>query len=75
MDIKIGFTDSPRELVISSNEDQDAIAGRVSEALRDEAGILELEDNQGKRFLVRNARISYVELGKQNARAVGFAGA
>lgn len=75
MDIKIGFVDSPRELVIPTDVAQEEIAGKISEALRDESGILELEDNQGKRYLVRNARISYVELGKQHARTVGFAGA
>lgn len=75
MDIKIGFADSPRELVIPTDVSQEEIAGKISEALRDESGILELEDNQGKCYLVRNARISYVELGKQHARTVGFAGA
>lgn len=75
MDIKIGFADSPRELVISSTASQEEIAGRVSEALANDSGVLDLSDDKGNRYIVRNSRIAYVEVGTQNARAVGFAGA
>ncbi|GGG76105.1 DUF3107 domain-containing protein [Corynebacterium pelargi] len=74
MDIKIGFNDSPRELIIASKEDQEAIAQRVSEALSAEHGVLDLTDEQGRRVLVRNASIAYVEVGTSTTRTVGFAG-
>lgn len=74
MDIKIGFADSPRELLINAKEDQDALAATIAEALEKDTGVLELTDAQGKRYLVRNSRIAYVELGTQSARTVGFAG-
>ncbi|MFC6318374.1 DUF3107 domain-containing protein [Corynebacterium gerontici] len=75
MDIKIGFGDSPRELVVSSKEDQETVVRRVSEALGQELGVLELTDEHGRRVLVRNACIAYVEVGTTSARPVGFIGA
>lgn len=75
MDIKIGFADSPRELVISSQASQEEIAARVSEALGNDSGVLDLSDEKGNRYLIRNSRIAYVEVGTQNTRTVGFAGA
>ncbi|AEG81127.1 DUF3107 domain-containing protein [Corynebacterium ulcerans] len=75
MDIKIGFSDSPRELVISSRETQDEVVARVSEALANDTGLLTLTDEKGNQYLVRNSRISYVEVGTSNARTVGFSGA
>jgi hypothetical protein len=75
MDIKIGFIDSPRELVVSSNDSQEAAVAKVSAALKSGDGVLELEDTKGSRYLVRNDRIAFVEFGSNAARAVGFAGA
>ena len=42
MDIKVGFTDSARELVISADLQQEEVAAKVSEALANDAGVLEL---------------------------------
>ncbi|CAB0496741.1 hypothetical protein CIP107503_00608 [Corynebacterium diphtheriae] len=75
MDIKIGFSDSPRELVVSSREDHNEIVDRIHNALRDAEGVLDLVDHHGNRYLVRNARIAYVEVGSTAPRTVGFAGA
>lgn len=75
MDIKIGFTDSPRELVINSSASPEEIRDQVTEALSKDSGLLELEDARGHRYLVRNSQIAHVEIGTQAARTVGFAGA
>ncbi len=75
MDIKVGFADSARELVISSNLSQDEVAAKVSEALANDSGVFDLSDEKGRRYLVRNSRIAYVEVGTTTPRAVGFAGA
>lgn len=75
MDIKISFTQSPRELVISTEETQDAVTSKVKEALASEAGILELEDAKGSRFVINVAQIAHVEVGTTAPRTVGFAGA
>ncbi|MFP7366348.1 DUF3107 domain-containing protein [Corynebacterium callunae] len=75
MDIKVGFTDSARELVISANLQQEEVAAKVSEALANDAGVLELNDEKGRLYIIRNSRIAYVEVGTNTPRTVGFAGA
>lgn len=74
MDIKIGFSDSARELVVVSNQTQDEVLALVTAALADDAGVLQLADDKGRQYVVRNSRIAYVEVGKNQARQVGFAG-
>lgn len=73
MEIKIGVLDSPRELVISSQEPQDEVEARVTEALRDGQGLLALSDDKGARYVVPAGKVSYVEIGVSDARRVGFA--
>lgn len=75
MDIKIGFADSPRELVITTETNQDEVALKVTEALNNDAATLELTDEKGVRYIIRARQISYVELGTTTQRFVGFAGA
>lgn len=75
MDIKVGFADTARELIISSNLSQDEVVTKVSEALTNESGVFELSDDKGRRYLIRNSRIAYVEVGTSAPRTVGFAGA
>ncbi|MDU0478892.1 DUF3107 domain-containing protein [Staphylococcus chromogenes] len=72
MDIKIGFTDSPRELAISTSETQEEVRAKVAASLEAESGVLELADDRGRQFLVRNSRIAYVEIGVATSRTVGF---
>lgn len=74
MDIKIGFSDSPRELTLSTNESQDDVRAKVAAALQSDSGVLELSDERGRNYLVRNNRIAYVELGAATQRTVGFIG-
>ncbi len=74
LDIKIGFADSPRELVIPTETSQDEVVDQVTAALEGEAGILELSDEKGRKFLINVERITYVEVGVTAQRSVGFAG-
>ncbi|MGP6175161.1 DUF3107 domain-containing protein [Corynebacterium sp. A21] len=75
MDIKIGLTQSPRELVISTEESQEVVVTKVKEAISSDAGILELQDDKGSKFVVNVTQIAYVEVGTSAPRTVGFAGA
>lgn len=75
MDIKIGFADTPRELVIPTEETQDQVVDQVARALKAEDGLLRLTDEKGRIFLVNAGRIAYVEVGTTTQRTVGFAGA
>ncbi|WP_290219628.1 DUF3107 domain-containing protein [Corynebacterium atrinae] len=75
MDIKIGFADSPRELVINLDSDQDAVVTQVYEALNGDAGTLHLVDSKDRAYIINVSRIAYVEVGTTTHRSVGFAGA
>jgi hypothetical protein len=72
VEVKIGITDSPRELVFSSAQTSEEVEELVSAALREESGLLSLNDERGRRFLISAARIAYVEIGVSDARRVGF---
>ncbi|MGD7002963.1 DUF3107 domain-containing protein [Corynebacterium halotolerans] len=74
MDIKIGFSHSPRELVINSDETQEAVVAKVREAVASEK-VLELQDAKGAKFFINPAEIAHLEIGTSTARTVGFAGA
>lgn len=72
MEVKIGITDSPRELVFASAQTPEEVEELVSAALREGSGLLGLSDERGRRFLIHTAKISYVEIGVADARRVGF---
>lgn len=74
MDIKIGFSDNPRELAITVSNSQEEVQQKVAEALGQESGTLQLNDDRGRTYLIRASRISYVEIGASHARPVGFVG-
>ncbi|BDH58637.1 DUF3107 domain-containing protein [Tsukamurella sp. PLM1] len=72
MEIKIGIAESNRELVVQSKDSADDIKKAVADALAGRSELLELADEKGKQYLVPVTRISYVELGTSESRAVGF---
>ncbi|MCB0925953.1 MAG: DUF3107 domain-containing protein [Mycobacterium sp.] len=73
MEVKIGVSDSPRELVFNSSQTPDEVEGLVTAALSgDGAAVLSLSDDKGRRFLVHTSRIAYIEIGAADARRVGF---
>ncbi|GBE65618.1 hypothetical protein MFM001_20800 [Mycobacterium sp. MFM001] len=75
MEVKIGITDSPRELVFTSAQTPSEVEELVSAALSKAAegpAVLSLTDEKGRRFLIHTAKIAYVEIGVADARRVGF---
>ncbi|WP_120312333.1 DUF3107 domain-containing protein [Mycobacterium mantenii] len=72
MEVKIGITDSPRELVLASAQTPAEVEELVSAALSDGSGLLRLSDERGRRFLIHTSKIAYVEIGVADARRVGF---
>ncbi|MDG3008760.1 DUF3107 domain-containing protein [Rhodococcus sp. D2-41] len=73
MEVKIGVSDSPRELVINSGQTPEEVESAVRAALEgDRSGMLTLEDDKGRRYLVAAARVAYVEIGPSDSRRVGF---
>ncbi|OBJ51141.1 DUF3107 domain-containing protein [Mycobacterium sp. 1423905.2] len=72
MEVKIGITDSPRELVFASAQTPTDVEELVRDALSEGSGVLSLNDERGRRFLINTAKIAYVEIGPADARRVGF---
>ena len=72
MEVKIGVSDSPRELILSSAQTPAEVEKLVSDALESGSGVLALTDEKGRRYLVQAARVAYVEIGAADARRVGF---
>ena len=72
VEVKIGITDSPRELVFNSAQTPSEVEKLFSEALDKDSGVLALTDEKGRRFLVQAAKIAYVEIGAADIRRVGF---
>lgn len=74
MDIKFGFADTPRELIVSSTSEQAELTQKINSALAENSTV-ELEDDKGRKYLVRTDRVVYVEVGPVKKQSVGFAGA
>jgi hypothetical protein len=72
VEVKIGITDSPRELVLASAQTPAEVEELVTSALREGKDLLSLTDERGRRFLIQTGKIAYVEIGAADARRVGF---
>ncbi len=74
MDIRIGVTDTPREVQLKLNDDTDRASLKVSidAALAGESSVLWLTDDKGLEVAVSAACIAYVELGPEGNNPIGF---
>ena len=72
VEVKIGITDSPRELVFTSAQTPAEVEELVNAALGAGSNVLSLTDEKGRRFVINAAKIAYVEIGVADARRVGF---
>jgi hypothetical protein len=73
VEVKIGIAESQRELVVSSDQTADEVSALVDEALDGGQGLLRLVDEKGRKYVIRAATISYVEIAPEEGRKVGFA--
>lgn len=73
MEVKIGIADTAREILLTSDLAPDEVEALVNDALKNPQGTLVMVDNKGARYVVPSARVAYVEIGKADARRVGFA--
>ena len=72
MEVKIGVQHAAREIVLDSASSADQVAKAVTDALSDSSGVLNLEDDKGRRVLVPVDKLAYVEIGEPETRRVGF---
>ena len=71
MEIKIGVQNIGREIILESNQDADAVAKIVEEAIT-KGSELRLTDDKGRVIIVPGNALGYVEIGAEEARRVGF---
>ncbi|MGL4340781.1 MAG: DUF3107 domain-containing protein [Rhodoglobus sp.] len=72
MDIRIGITNSPREISFESSETANEVEKAVAVALEADAKFLRLTDNKGSIYLVPTESLAYLEIGSEESRRVGF---
>lgn len=73
MDVRIGITQTPKELELEVDAEADEIVKLIDEALGQDAGTLWLTDRKGRRVGVPAAKVAYVEVGSgHEERRVGF---
>ena len=75
MDVRIGITQSPRELEVELKDDADPekVVSEIEKLLKSGDGVLWLTDRKGRRVAVPVAKVAYVEVGAPTAeRRVGF---
>ncbi len=76
MDVRIGLTQTPKELEVQLDDDADAsdLRKQVDKALADGA-TLWLTDRRGRQVGVPAEKLAYVEIGSpDDARRIGFGG-
>jgi len=74
VEVKIGVADSPREVLVVSDQTPDEVEKLVRDALNGaNDGILSLVDEKGRKVIVQASKISYVDIGPATAGRVGFA--
>jgi len=75
VEIKIGVSSAPRELVLEVALTPEELRAAIEEAVgatAGTAGVLDLVDERGRRVLVPGGKIAYVEIGEPEVRRVGF---
>ena len=72
MDIKIGIKDSARELSFDTSASAKELEASIRSAMDTDAKLISLTDSKGNVFLIPTKSITYLELGAEEARRVGF---
>ncbi|RZI78820.1 MAG: DUF3107 domain-containing protein [Microbacterium sp.] len=72
MEIRIGLANTPRELNFESDESADAVKKLVTDALDAGTSHLSFTDARGNSYVVPTAAITFVEVGTDQSRRVGF---
>ena len=76
MDVRIGMTQTPKELEVHLGDDADpaAIQKQIDKAISS-GGTLWLTDRKGRQVGVPTAKLAYVEIGSpDDERRIGFGG-
>lgn len=77
MDVRIGVTQTARDISIelADDADRDALKAQIDAALTGAVDVLWLTDKKGRDVAVAAAKIAFVELGTaETDRRIGFGG-
>ncbi|GAA1568100.1 hypothetical protein ACIFOC_01617 [Leucobacter aridicollis] len=69
MEVRIGINQSARELSFETDASAEELSSLIQAA---PTGLVSLTDSKGRTFLVNRESITYVELGSDTSRKVGF---
>lgn len=72
MEIRIGIANTPRELSFESNQSADAVKETVTKALDSDVAYVTFSDVKGNTYIVPTAGITFIEVGTEESRRVGF---
>ena len=72
VEIRIGITNSGRELNFETNDSAADVRQSVAQALDSGATHVTFTDVRGNAYIVPTAGLAYVEVGTEEARRVGF---
>lgn len=74
MEIRVGITQSGRELSFEVNESAATVRSSIDKAVGSENGLVTFTDVRGATYLVKADQIAYIEIGAETSRKVGFVG-
>jgi hypothetical protein len=75
VDVRIGVTQSPREIEVElpDDVDVDALRAQIEGALGEDGKVLWLTDRRGRQVAVSSVKIAYVEIGSPSDKGrIGF---
>ncbi|MCL1897320.1 MAG: DUF3107 domain-containing protein [Micrococcales bacterium] len=72
MEIIFGLRQAPRELTLQSGDDPIQTKATIASALQQTSGLIDLTDQSGSTYLIPVQAVTYVQIGSDKARRVGF---
>ena len=73
MEVRIGVTQTPREIEIDlADGDRDQIVKDIEKSLADDDAVLWLTDRRGRTVGIPSAKVAYIEISPTEDRRVGF---
>ena len=72
MEIRIGIANTPRELSFESTQSADAVKSEIQKAFESSEAFVSFTDVKGNTYIVPTAGITFVEVGTEESRRVGF---
>jgi hypothetical protein len=70
MEIRIGIKENGRDIGFETDKSAKDMAEHVKQGMQD--GMLQLEDNKGRSYLIPATSVAYIEIGAEESRRVGF---